>query len=124
MASKPLCLVSAGHQARRRETNHRNGINFLKFEFFRVLTNTVLILFQVLKRFFMSIQSTNQTQNQRANRNSNSNRNKNWTGPKRQSNFQPMAPLPSAGKYDLVDYEDSDLISRQKKGKSGIFRKS
>lgn len=84
MASKPLCLVSAGHQARRRETNH----------------------------------STNQTQNQRANRNSNSNRNKNWTGPKRQSNFQPMAPLPSAGKYDLVDYEDSDLISRKKKGKS------
>jgi len=84
MASKPLCLVSAGHQARRRETNH----------------------------------STNQTQNQRANRNSNSNRNKNWSGPKRQSNYQPMAPLPSAGKYDLVDYEDSDLISRKKKGKS------
>jgi len=84
MASKPLCLVSAGHQARRRETNH----------------------------------STNQPQNQRANRNSNSNRNKNWTGPKRQSNYQPMAPLPSAGKYDLVDYEDSDLISRKKKGKS------
>lgn len=84
MASKPLCLVSAGHQARRRETNH----------------------------------STNQSQNQRANRNSNSNRNKNWAGPKRQSNFQPMAPLPSAGKYDLMDYEDSDLISRKKKGKS------
>ena len=114
MASKPLCLVSAGHQARRRETNHRNnGINFSKFEFFRVLTNT---------GFFISFKSTNQTQNQRANRNSNSNRNKNWTGPKRQSNFQPMAPLPSAGKYDLVDYEDSDLISRKKKGKSGIFR--
>ena len=33
-----------------------------------------------------------------------------------------MAPLPSAGKYDLVDYEDSDLISRKKKGKSGIFQ--
>jgi len=85
MASKPLCLVSAGHQARRRETNH----------------------------------STNQTNSQRANRNSNSNRNKNWTGPKRQSQYQPMTcPSPSAGKYDLVDYEDSDLISRKKKGKS------
>ena len=30
MASKPLCLVSAGHQARRRETNHRKGIQNLR----------------------------------------------------------------------------------------------
>lgn len=84
MASKPLCLVSAGHQARRRETNH----------------------------------STNFPPNQRANRNSNSNRHKNWTGQKRQTNYQ--TPLVSAGKYDLAEYEDTDLLNggRKKKGKS------
>ena len=45
MASKPLCLVSAGHQARRRETNHRNGIKFRNFcEFLRIHTVSPLIL--------------------------------------------------------------------------------
>ena len=98
MASKPLCLVSAGHRpSGRRETNHRWYNHCL-----------VIILY--------CIYSNQQNNAHKVNRNGNSNRNRNWSTPKRNPN---QVPFPSGAKYDSY-LDDSDLsLTPGKGGKKG-----
>lgn len=92
MASKPLSLVSAGHQARRRETNHSG-----------------------------SSSSSGLAPNQSGGKKKRTNqRNRNWSAPKRGGAGANglTAPFPAAGKYDLIMDEDEALGGRKKKGKT------